>query len=328
MVMGISFWNSDMIGDQGAGAKTCILLAFAWAGYAAPVWGQVIVPKAALTVEVVDEAEILIANANGCILALESSDNARHIAETDQKGRIAAVLPSFGYLFYSVGKDGYYSAWGKYQFDSGAMTGESATWGKKKWLPWNPVVRVALKKKGQPVAMFANGVYLAPPVSDGMPIGFDLEAGDWLAPHGRGKRADIFFSAKGSIESSDLALTWSFPNKGDGIVVYPYEGGARSELRSPTFAPESGYLPHITVDAEARPIGQAGDARPLSFVFRVRTVLDAAGNVVSANYDKIYPEAYKAVFYLNPTPNSRVLEYDPRNNLQTELKNYEKINDP
>lgn len=308
--------------------KTYLLFALAYIALAASAWTQISMPKAALTIEVSDERGKPVSNGGTSVWAQENDKNSLRIGATDANGRMTVELPSFGYLYYSAGNDGYYSAWGKYQFDSGAMSGESAKWGERKWTPWNPTVRVTLKKKGQPIAMYAKRVYLAPPVSDGTPVGFDFEAGDWLAPHGSGKRADMFFSATGSIENSDLGLTWSFPNKGDGIIVYPYDGEARSELRSPTQAPQEGYLPEITVDAEGRPKGQSEVARPLSFVFRVRTVLDDAGKVVSAHYGKIYPEAYKAVFYFNPTPNSRVLEYDPRNNLLTGLKSYESINEP
>jgi len=308
--------------------KTYLLFASACVAFTALAWTQIAVPKAALTIEVTDEIGVPVPNGGASIWAQENDKNSQYIGETDANGKMTAELPSFGYLYYSVGSNGYYSAWGKYQFDTGTMSDEHAKWAEKKWSPWNPTVLVTLKKKGQPLAMHAKRIYLAPPVSDGMPIGFDFEAGDWLSPHGSGKRADIFFSATGSIEKSDLALTWSFPNKGDGIIVYPYDGGVRSELRSPTQAPQEGYLPEITVDAEGRQKGQSGDARPLSFAFRVRTVLDDEGKVVTANYGKIYPEAYKAVFYFNPTPNSRTLEYDPRNNLLTGLKSYERINEP
>ncbi len=289
---------------------------------------QIIVPKAALTIEVSDEAGGAISSGGTSVWAQELDKNSLRTGVTDANGRMTVELPSFGYLYYSAGNDGYYSAWGRYEFEVGAMSGEPTKWGERKWSPWNPTVRVTLKKKGQPIAMYAKRVYLAPPVSDGTQIGFDLEAGAWLPPHGGGKRVDMFFSATGSIENSDLALTWSFPNKGDGIIVYPYDGGARSELRSPTEAPQEGYLPEITVDAEGRPEEQSGSARPLSFAFRVRTVLDHEGKVVSAHYGKIYPQAYKAVFYFNPTPNSRKLEYDLKQNLFKELKSYEHINEP
>lgn len=289
---------------------------------------QVPLPEASLTLRVVDENDRPVVGAKAGIRAQDTVESMRRSGSTDEKGEFFDRVPSFGYLYYSTGMSGFYSAWGEFRFEKGAMSGESRGWAEQRWSPWNPTVQVALKRKGQPIAMYATRIYLVPPVSDRTPVGFDLEVGDWLAPHGRGKQADMFFSVIGTVENSDLVLTWSFPNKGDGIIVNPYEGGARSELRSPTQAPEEGYLPDITVDAEGRPKSQTGDYRPLSFVFRVRTVLDDAGKVVTANYGKIYPEAFKAVFYFNPTPNSRVLEYNPKQNLRAGVKSYERVNEP
>jgi hypothetical protein len=58
------------------------------------------------------------------------------------------------------------------------------------------------------------------------PMGFDLEAGDWVTPLGKGFHADMFFTAHRKIISErkyDGTLTVTFPNKGDGLVVAPTE---------------------------------------------------------------------------------------------------------
>ena len=68
-----------------------------------------------------------------------------------------------------------------------------------------------------------------------------------------------------------------------------------------------------------------GDSEYL--VFRVRTVLDDKGNIISARYGKIYgPIEYgdsdsnqggrvSFTYYLNPMDNDRNLEFDPSRNL-------------
>ncbi|MEI8340805.1 MAG: hypothetical protein WCH43_04605 [Verrucomicrobiota bacterium] len=290
--------------------------------------GQVALPRASLTLEAADDAGSPVAGARASIRAQDKDKSLQRVGKTDEAGKFAAELPSFGYLYYSVGSDNFYSAWGEYQFERGGMSGDPVKWGDGRWSPWNPTVRVVLKRKGEPIPMNAKRISIVTLPTRDKPVGFDFVAGDWVGPYGKGKTPDIFFSATGSVEKSDYVLTWTFPNKGDGIIVYPYEGGARSELRSPTQAPADGYSSQVTVDAEGRPIGQSGDARPLSFAFRVRTLLDDAGKVVSAHYGKIYPEAYKAVYYFNPIPNSRTLEYDNKRNLFTDLKSFEQINDP
>ena len=62
------------------------------------------------------------------------------------------------------------------------------------------------------------------------------------------------------------------------------------------------------------------------FCFRIRTKFDDKGNVVEGYYGKIYGDvvmkwSYLGVsrvgflYYLNPTPNDRNLEWDMKNNL-------------
>ena len=57
------------------------------------------------------------------------------------------------------------------------------------------------------------------------------------------------------------------------------------------------------------------DYDPMEITSSVSTVLDANGNVKSALYGKIYGDFMKFTYYLNPTPNSRNMEFDPKNNL-------------
>ena len=68
--------------------------------------------------------------------------------------------------------------------------------------------------------------------------------------------------------------------------------------------------------------GQDGADRKRGFFLRVRTVKDAAGNIVSANYAKLYgeplagPGGFTFQYYYNPNPNDRRLEMDLQRNLQ------------
>ncbi|HEY5893153.1 MAG TPA: hypothetical protein VIT91_07970 [Chthoniobacterales bacterium] len=59
--------------------------------------------------------------------------------------------------------DGYYAAGGEYFFNKGAMKGDVSTWAKSRWEPWNPTIEVVLKKKGQPIAMYAKWIEIEPP---------------------------------------------------------------------------------------------------------------------------------------------------------------------
>jgi hypothetical protein len=60
----------------------------------------------------------------------------------------------------------------------------------------------------------------------------------------------------------------------------------------------------------------------------VRTVLDEMGNIKSAHYGKIYGDFMQFKYYLNPTPNDRNIEFDPKRNLLKNLKAMEQVREP
>jgi hypothetical protein len=66
----------------------------------------------------------------------------------------------------------------------------------------------------------------------------------------------------------------------------------------------------------------------LGFFFRVRTVLDEHGNVKNARYGKIYGDFMDFGYFLNPEPNSRNVEFDPKHNLPGGLKSTEQADAP
>lgn len=50
---------------------------------------------------------------------------------------------------------------------------------------WNPNITLLLKRIIRPIPMWAKAIREGPPVFD-KPVGYDLVAGDWLAPYGKG----------------------------------------------------------------------------------------------------------------------------------------------
>jgi hypothetical protein len=245
---------------------------------------------------------------------------------TDTNGLFSVsqtVGPSAGgYLFgLSAEKDGCYatrSGFNLMEYDA---------------VKWNPTITLVLKRVGKPIAMYAKSVNLGMPVFD-KPAGFDFMAGDWVSPYGKGKTKDIIFSAhldQRAENDADYTLTVSFPKNGDGIqefIVPEAEKG--SGLRSPHEAPVAGYLTQW-VQTRSRKPGQSEtgnlDANR-NFIFRVRTVKDHAGNIVSAQYGKIYGDFLQFRYYLNPTPNDRNIEFDPKQNLIHSVQSFEQVNQP
>lgn len=173
---------------------------------------------------------------------------------------------------------------------------------------------------------------------------FDLMAGDYLPPAGRGKVADIVFTREKcellgkyriwddtfKAETRDIVRV-HFPNPGDGIVSMLPDHPSKLRVRT---APADGYLPDYiswrmkTMDGVVR----SWEKDP-NLAFRIRTKLDGQGRVVFAHYGKIYHglgfgqnyndekvgehrvEQMRFLYYLNPTPTDMNLEYDMHHNL-------------
>jgi len=199
------------------------------------------------------------------------------------------------------------------------------------WQPWNPTVTLILKKKCNPVPMYAKSTawadWLKVPLFD-QPIGYDLEIGDWVAPHGKGKIKDFIFTVKSSFNvwnDFDSSYTLSFQNPNDGIQEYESLETDKSSYKWPFQAPISGYKktldkfilckPKKTIKTNLKKTNKT------KYLFRVRTQTDKKGNITSAKYGKIKGEVelspngkIKFSYYFNPdgTPN---IEFDTTNNL-------------
>jgi hypothetical protein len=192
---------------------------------------------------------------------------------------------------------------------------------------------MVLKKIGKPIPMYAKYVENGPPVFN-EPVGYDLMIGDWVAPHGKGQTADIIFTGhldKKSKNDYDYKLIVSFPKSGDGIQEFTVPDIEKdSALRSPHEAPADGYQSQVIRTMSRHPGQAATEDLDLNrnYFFRVRTVLDSNGNVKSALYGKIYGDFMQFKYYLNPTPNSRNVEFDPKHNLLGGLPSFEQVKAP
>jgi len=266
--------------------------------------------------------------------------------KTDEKGvatlSFASERGDCRYSIFDV--PGYYSTRNlEYQFKE-AKEG--------KWQPWNPTVDVMLKPIINPIAMHARKMgFITVPLElpqKGQPVGFDLMAGDWVAPHGKGSVADLVFTLKETIpfvrveDPFDVTLTISFSNKGDGIQssLAPINKG--SDLRLPRSSPKEGYEQTL-VKESGRPSAKkpinSGTREDQNYFFRVRTVLDEKGRIKSALYGKIFGDITSDVinsktafiqftYCLNPNPNDRNMEFDPKKNLFGTLPFNQRVTTP
>ncbi|MBL9186476.1 MAG: carboxypeptidase regulatory-like domain-containing protein [Opitutaceae bacterium] len=157
----------------------------------------------------------------------------------------------------------------------------------------------------------------------GVWLGFDFSAGDWIAPHGRGKIEDLRFRFrnifqgygenlrnrlaesmarnKQAVESGgevwteekyklqvgnwDAVFEVSFPGDKDGIIEETLRYLPYNVMRLPHAAPDSGYVPSWRVEAKSYVPPQLREN--VGFFLRTRTKLDSRGNIVSAHYAKI-----------------------------------------
>lgn len=244
---------------------------------------------------------------------------------TDANGMFVASHPDTRSISLGihVEKTGYYHSYRNHEF---------AKFQDSDPARWNPSVTLVLKRKENPIPMYAKWIVLnplalktvgKPPVSFSETLGYDLMLGDWVAPYGKGQTAGIILTEqfnKQSITDYDYKLTMTFPDAGDGIQEYitpDLEEG--SALRSPQKAPTDGYQPQLIRESYHHP-GQPGKSdydENRIYLFRV-TLSDGV------HYGKIYgdPEQMPFCYYLNPTPNDRDIEFDPEHNLM-KLKRYD-----
>lgn len=211
-----------------------------------------------------------------------------------------------------------------------------------RWEPWNPVVTCIVRRVVNPIPMYAKSVETMIPTTNRL-CGFDLRVGDWIAPYGIGKDPDVFFQTDRTIidiDNFNVDFKVIFTNRLDGIhSVSPV---VECSFTSPRFAPTDGYRTEY-----GRKMGRKSgrgsfntDPLPEEYcVYRIRSIIDKKGQVESAYYGKITSgfrlAGYGAekitlqfTYYLNPTPNDRNLEFDPKQNLFQHLKSSEQVTVP
>ena len=182
-------------------------------------------------------------------------------------------------------------------------------------------------------------------------LDYDLAAGDWVKPRGKGEITDIRFRFRNEFKGwtmdaermgnartfqtrsgisekeflglygkFDGELEISFPGEKEGLVEVRERFWPYSRLTMPHQAPTEGYVPARRYTAKNYP--SRTDPDEVGFFLRTRVKLDKDGKIVSANYAKISGDFHLdargfigLTYYFNPVPNDRNLEFDPKRNL-------------
>lgn len=291
-------------------------------------------PLAKMTVKVLDEGGKPVPDANVTLCFAETPPKELRKGLTNRDGVFTATAPCASHVICSATKEGYYYSVDTYWFKGGSLL---------HWTPWNPTCQLILKKRIQPIPMYARDVQIDIPEL-GKLIGYDLIEADWVAPYGKGKTGDFVFQIAQTYRGRDdfeATMNLTFTNVGDGIQPVagpppPYNG---SELRLSQNAPADGYEKQWTARRQSSPdgtlVGRSKEDR--YFYFRVRSVR-VDGQTTKSFYGKIHgdiewcPESatkawLKFCYYLNPD-GTRNVEFDPKRNLSKDLKLLEGVNQP
>ncbi len=267
-------------------------------------------------------------------------------ALTDTNGCAKVDVIVYSDVNVAVEKDEYYVSRDTYDFYLSEAHRMKLEGGR--WLPWPAIKAVTLKRIRNPIPMYAKRVNAPVPILD-VPVGYDLEKGDWVSPHGKGVVSDLVVTVSGQYVDNanrDIQMSLEFPSPSAGIItnVVPTHNEAPmgSTLVSDHEAPFDGYQASYTYTQRMRPklsdrINMTPRFGQIAY-FRVRTEVDDKGQVKKAWFGKMYGDLYSAfdfdkricimfTYYLNPD-GTRNVEFDPTRNLLTGLKSLEQVDRP
>lgn len=137
-----------------------------------------------VAVSISDDAKIPVAEADVLIAYLHAYDgksDRKHEGLTNAAGQYEALDRVNGSVLIRVSKEGHYPL----NYDR-VVIRMDVDWQKIK----NIELPLVMRQIKQPVPLFAKKFSAIIPAYD-KPVGFDFEAGDWVAPHGKGKSQDM-----------------------------------------------------------------------------------------------------------------------------------------
>ncbi|MBA4136600.1 MAG: hypothetical protein C0518_04710 [Opitutus sp.] len=312
----------------------------------AAVKTQFELPLAKVTVRVLDEAQRPLPGAQVSLGFKNrlTSDDVFVRGQTDADGRFTGeggAGPTG--VSNEITHEGYYQGWAPipkfYEIDP-----------LNHWKPWDQTYTTTLRRIGKPVPLLAKTLRKLEIPALGQSCGYDLEAGDWVAPWGKGKTSDFVFKATRDYRdwfNFAVEVELEFTQPKDGLLSMTWaEHGKHSSFRWERSAPETGYArPHLIRFINRDP--RSGEHPTLTFdssakdkgyFFRVRTV-EKNGQIIAANYGKIVGDIgieardtktciIYFTYYLNPTSLDRNMEWDPTRNLLSGLSWEENPREP
>jgi hypothetical protein len=229
-----------------------------------------------------------------------------------------------------VTKDGYYPSKFRHRY-ANALSNKA-----------EGLFKLTLRKKGVPAPMYAKRVDMIFPTV-GNEYGFDLEKGDWVQPHGQGKKNDIFFLVEKKVTdrfNRQSRLKVRFGSDHDGILIDESLVSGSVYQQEKMADPEAVFGQEIEIHRVRSSNKMNYPAPKHNYVFRARSKMNKQGDLMSANYGRILGGIYLATgytqedgcavrftYFYNPKSNDFNLEFDRKLNLFTDLKREELISE-
>ena len=280
--------------------------------------------------KVVDETGDPVSGAKisvGLFLWTDEQNSAKGV--TDQDGIFTVRGKATDEVTYFITKEGYYYTNGKFRLSQQPDTNVK----NGKWMPYGKERRVVLKRRVNPIPMFARPKWKFLSIPEiNTPYGFDAIAMDWVEPLGKGKHVDILCEYKGkglsgmNYRDGTLSLVWVDRNCG-----FYQDNVADAEFKSSYHADTNQSFQTAITFINQSDVHTGGfvTKSDIYLVFRIRSRHSFNGKLMGVHYGKIYLpidfgyvqpiEGEKACFgisiYTNPTENDTNLEFLPYHSL-------------
>ena len=250
---------------------------------------------AKVNLKVVDQDGVAVPDAKiwGAFTANHLKDSVLVDGMTNTNGEFVAQGNCNEFLRVDVTKEGYYHTEAKINFrrsksDPIVVDG--------KWQPYGETRTVVLNRIKDPlsVKVFDENSHRRRIPLFGAWIGFDLEIGDWLPPHGNGKFEDVCLRFKSDVRKRRIDYTYvmdvSFtnnPHAGAYIAKKDTASDLKTEYAADTNANYQSTFSFATESVSGRPVKANYLDQDSYLVFRTRTKVDESGRLIGAHYGKI-----------------------------------------
>lgn len=251
--------------------------------------------QADLAIHVLDETGIPVENAEVRVSFAQGPVEGTDInGKTDSQGRFCAKHKTTGSVWIVAEKEGCYRT--RLHIDAQKRPYDDVI-RTKAWSSGPEEIPVLLKTIREPVQLTFCREHYKPFPRTNEVLKFDLELTDWCPPYGTGVHDDIhllFDSWKNPEEWAEFHhnLSIVFPHEGDGFYAAGIDSANAASRFPYAYRADSGH--ELSKELELRFARTPTEIKErvaldsnVYLIYRIRTVRDAAGNILHAHYGRI-----------------------------------------